>query len=280
MCAFDGAYTNPAGLFFFMSPPTRKGGQERENPMKRLLFVIVLVIAGRVWAVAPIGPAASTLEKGQLELGFDYARTKFHDLSGRATVKVSGSPVPGKLQVDDTVNGYWAEVGYGLFDPLDVFLRLGAADLEFAGPEFAWGLGGRVTIAESERLDWGLLAQASWFGGTKEQTISTPEWGLVRQRDYLDCAVFQIAAGPVYKGDGLSVYGGPFLYWLCFDGASEATVLSNGVPINSTIDGETDVQFGGYVGLSVDLADRLSVRAEAQLAADSETFVFDLTWRF
>jgi len=257
--------------------------------MRKLLFVIALMSAGQVWAIAPIGPAASTLEKGQLELGFDYAHTEFRDLPMNVTVKVLGSTVPDsqyhptaakKLPMDETVNGYWAEVGYGLLDPLDVFLRLGVMDLEFENPEFGCGLGGRVTIAESERLDWGLLAQASWFDSTYEQTIWIPELGLVRARDDLNFAAVQIAAGPVYKGEGFSVYGGPFLYWLRLDGDETLVVLSDGATINATVDVESDVRFGVYVGLSADLADDLSVRAEAQLAADSQTFAFGLICRF
>lgn len=249
--------------------------------MRKLLFVIALMSAGRVWAIAPIGPAASILEKGQLELGFDYAYTKFDDLPMDVTIKVLGLTVSEKLPMEDeTVNGYWAEVGYGLVDPLDVFLRLGAAELKPAGVEFAWGLGARLTIAESERLDWGLLAQASWFALTLEETIWTPESGLVRERVDYDFAAFQIAAGPVYKGDGLSVYGGPFLYWLSLDGNAMLIRVSDGATINGTVDAESDILFGGYVGLSADLADDLSVRAEAQLAADSQTFAFGLICRF
>lgn len=263
-----------------MSPPTRKGGQERENPMKKLLFVIALMSAGRVWAVAPIGPAASTLEKGQLELGFDYAHTKFDDLPMDVTFRAwRGSLGSYEFLLDGKMDGYWAKVGYGLADPLDIFLRLGVADLEVTGAEFAWGLGSRLTIAESERLDWGVLAQVNWFGATQEGTIQTLSLGPAWSGFDLDYTALQIAAGPVYKGDGLSIYGGPFLYWLRIDGDA-ILILLNGARIGGPIDYESDVRFGGYVGLSAELADHLSIGAEAQLAADSQTFAFDLTWRF
>jgi len=263
-----------------MSPPTRKGGQERENAMRKLLFVIALMSAGRVWAIAPIGPAASTLEKGQLEVGFDYAHTKFDDLPIDATLKSLVSTWSRELSMDDTANGYWAKVGYGLLDPLDIFLRFGAADLEDADAEFAWGLGARATVIESEHLDWGLLAQATWFASTYEGTRSLDPYGPIWEREDFDYAVFQIAAGPVYKADGVSVYGGPFLYWLRFDGDARMIVLSDGTTFNATADAESDVEFGAYVGLLVDLGDALSVGAEAQLATHSQTFCFNVTCRF
>lgn len=274
------AYANPAGLFFFMSPPTRKGGQERENPMRKILFVIALMSAGRVWAIAPIGPAASTLEKGQLELGFDYAHTKVDDLSVDATIKVLGLTFSEDLRSDGKVNGYWANVGYGLVDPLDIFLRLGAADLDSAGTEFAWGLGVRATVAESERLDWGVLAQMSWSGGTQEETILDPTLGPVWGRDDFDFAALQIAAGPVYKGDGVSVYGGPLLYWLWSDSHGTAIILNSGTAIDGSVDAESGLEFGGYVGLSVDLADNLAVQTEAQFAAHIQTLACSLICRF
>ncbi len=249
--------------------------------MRKLLFVIALISAGRVWAIAPIGPAASTLEKGQLELGFDFARTKFDDLPMdvifKGPLRSLGSV---DMPLDAYMNGYWANGGYGLVDPLDVFLRLGAVDLDSAGAEVAWGLGVRATVAESKRLDWGVLAQVTWFGGTESQITLDPTFGPVWDRWNLDFAALQIVAGPVYKGDGFSAYGGPFLYWLRGDGDMTIIRLSDGATVKDRFDMESDILFGGYVGLSVDLVDDLSVRAEAQLAVDIQTFVFGLTCRF
>ncbi len=249
--------------------------------MRKLLFMIALMSAGRVLAVAPIGPAASTLEKGQLELGFDFARTKFDDLPMDVTFK---GPLRSLGSVDTPLNaymnGYWANVGYGLVDPLDVFLRLGAVDLDSAGAQVAWGLGVRATVAESKRLDWGVLAQVTWFGGTESETTLDPTFGPVWGRWNLDFAALQIAAGPVYKGDGFSVYGGPFLYWLRGDGDMTIIRLSDGATVKNRFDMESDILFGGYVGLLLDLAENLSIGAEAQLAADSQTFALSLTCRF
>ncbi len=250
--------------------------------MRKLLFVIALMSAGRVWAIAPIGPAASTLEKGQLELGFDYARTKFDELPMDFTFEaLLGSTGSVELPLDGRMHAYWTKVSYGLVDPLDVFLRLGVAtEVDSISADYAWGLGVRATVAESERLDWGVLAQVNWFGTGEEGIFWDPTSGLVWGSEDLDYTALQIAAGPVYKGDGFSVYGGPFLYWLRGDGDMIYIELSNGATISGPFDVESDILFGGYVGLLLDLAENLSVRAEAQLAADIQTFAFGLTCRF
>lgn len=246
--------------------------------MKKIIFTILLLAAGRLYAISPIGPAASTLQKGQWDLGFDYAHTQFDDMPMDVTIKILGLAVSEKIPLSDDVDGCWAKVGYGLVDRADIFLRLGAADVGSTGGRFAWGLGGRATILKSERLDWGLLAQVNWFSGADEETVLDPILGPLWGRTDWDLTILQIAAGPVYKGDGFSVYGGPFLNWL--SGGGDITLNDGVTTLDGTFDMESDLQFGGYVGFSLAITDNVAVNAEAQFAEHTKAVSLGLKYQF
>ncbi|MBA7521440.1 hypothetical protein ES705_13547 [subsurface metagenome] len=246
--------------------------------MKRIIIAILVLTTGRLYAISPIGPAASILEQGQAESGFEYAYTKVDGLTFDATAEVFGLKVGGTVPLSDDMKACFLKAGYGLEDRGDIFLRLGAADVESTGTEFAWGLGGRITVVGSERLDWGLLAQVNWFGAEDAGTIRDETFGLVSYRGDLSFTVAQIAAGPVYKGDGFSVYGGPFVYWVKGDG--DITVDDGTYSIRASVDAESDVKAGGYVGLSAAIRPNISINAEYQLADHSRAFACGLTWRY
>ena len=246
--------------------------------MKKTSIVILVLAAGRLYAFAPIGPAVSSLEHRQVECGFEYADTKVDDLPVDFTFKLLGLKGSAEMPLSYDTDGYWAKLGYGLIDQADIFLRLGAADLDSSGMEFAWGLGGRATIVESERLDWGLLAQVNWFSGDDEGTIQDETFGLVSYSGDLSLRAIQIAAGPVYKGDGFSVYGGPFLYWI--EGDGDIMLDYGNTTFGATFDVESDLQLGGYVGLSLDVKDNAAFTAEYQFAEHCRAFGCSLIYRF
>ena len=246
--------------------------------MKKTSIVILVLAAGRLYAIAPIGPAASTLEHRQVECGFEYANTKLDDLPVDFTFKLLGLTGSAEMPLSYDTDVYWAKLGYGLIDQADVFLRLGAADLDSSGMEFAWGLGVRATIVETERLDCGLVAQVNWFSGDDEGTIQDETFGLVSYSGDLSLRAIQIAAGPVYKGDGFSVYGGPFVYWIKGDG--DIMLGDGNTTFGATFDVESDPRVGGYVGLSVAVKDNVNLAAEYQFAEHGRAFGCSLIYRF
>ena len=253
-------------------------GQERIVAMKKTIIAILVLSAGRLYAFAPIGPAASSLDKGQFGCGFEYGHTKFDDMPLDFTAEVLGLKTGGTIPMSGDLDTYFARIGYGLSDRFDIFLRLGAAGFDTGDTEFAWGLGGRATIVKSERLDWGLSAQVHWLSSDDEGTIQDETMGPIPYKGDLNLRAIQIAAGPVYKADGFSVYGGPFVYWVKGDG--DITLSFEAIPVGTSFDVETDQRFGGYVGLSVDIKDNIAITTEYQYAEHYRAFSFGLLCRF
>lgn len=237
-------------------------------------IVAVCLLSSRLYAIAPIGPAASTLEQGQVELGFDYTHTVFDGLPFDVSGEMFGLQIGDTVPVDDEINTYFARIGYGLVDPVDVFLRFGVGKAEMTETDFAWGMGGRLTIAESDRLDWGLTAQANWYGNDVETVRQDEIWGPVFYREDLSIRVIQIAAGPVYVSDKLYVYGGPFVFWAKGDG--DATFDSGRYSDTYSVYVESDIVAGGYVGLSLAVKSKIYLKAECQLAEHFRAFGFSL----
>ena len=261
-----------------MPADTQGCGQERIVAMKKTIIVILFLAAGRLYAIAPIGPAASILDKGQFSCGFVYDHTKADDLPCDMSEEMLGQKVSYTGQLSNDIDAYFARIGYGLSDRFDIFVRLGAAGFDTGDTEFAWGLGGRATVVKSERLDWGLAAQVSWLSTDEEKTIQDETMGPVYYKGDFSLRAVQIAAGPVYKADGFSIYGGPFVYWVKGDG--DFTLSYEAIPVSASFDFESDPRFGGYVGLSADVSDNIAITAEYQYAEHCRAFCFGLICRF
>lgn len=269
--------------------------------MYRVTFTIccVLLLSSQAVGFAPIGPAASDLEKGQFALGFDYAHNEF-ELEGEGG---SSLPLPEfELQWDIVTefgeretDFYSGKISYGIAEGSELFVRLGIAD-----SEFAWGVGAKTTFAKSPKLDWGIGIQANWL--RFEETESLPgetfigdgrvvEFGPVDVKYETDVMSVQIFAGPVFKFDKLRFYGGPFLSWLKVDVDCEASrnitgvgpgVIWVDVPVGLTysFENENDFQFGGYIGSSLEIVKNFDLVAELQFTGDSQLFGLGLGYRF
>jgi len=127
-------------------------------------------------------------------------------------------------------------------------------------------------------VDWGLTAQASWFSGGDEGIIQDETLGPISYTGDLSLMAIKIAAGPVYKGDGFSIYGGPFVYRV--DGDGDITLSCEAISIDASFDAETDPRFGGYVGLSADVKENIATTAEYQYAKHCQAFCIGLLCRF
>jgi len=259
----------------------------------------VLLLSNQAVGFAPIGPAASNLEKGQFALGFDYAYSK-NDLEGEGGSSLLlpefelGWDMSTELGESET-NFYSGKFSYGIAEGSELFARLGIAD-----SEFAWGVGAKTTFARSPKLDWGIGVQANWL--RFEETESLPgdilvgrgrvvECGPIDVNYEFDVTSIQIFAGPVFKFDKLRFYGGPFLSWLKVDVDCEATRNITGVgpgviwvdePISLTysFENENDFQFGGYIGSSLEIVKNFDLMAELQFTGDSQLFGLGLSYRF
>ncbi|MBA7480316.1 hypothetical protein ES707_15767 [subsurface metagenome] len=297
-CALHGS-SDPAGLFF-LSRKTQVEGHERRI-MYRVTFTIccVLLLSSQAVGFAPIGPAASNLEKGQFALGFDYAHSE-NDFEGKGgsslllpefDVRWNMSSEFGEFET----NFYSGKFRYGIAEGSELFVRLGIAD-----SEFAWGVGAKTALLKSPKLDWGIGIQANWLYSEETETLpgktyigenSVVEFGPVDVKYETDVMSVQIFTGPVFKFDKLRFYGGPFLSWLKVDGDCKATQNITGVgpgtiwvdvPVSLTYscENENDFQFGGYIGSSLEIVKNFDLMAELQFTSDGQLFGLGLGYRF
>ena len=269
--------------------------------MNRVTFTIccVLLLSSQAVGFAPIGPASSNLEKGQFALGFDYAHSEF-DLEGKGGSSLLlpefGLQWNMRSELEEIeMNVCLGRISYGIAEGSELFARLGIAK-----SVFAWGLGAKMMLAKSPKLDWGVGVQANWL--RFEETESLPGETFMdddiivvfdpfNAKSEFDVTSIQIFAGPVFKFDKLRFYGGPFLSWLKVDVDCKATrnvtgivpgVMWADVPVSLaySYDSENDFEFGGYIGMSVGLLDNLDVQVEYQLARDLSIFGAGLSFKF
>lgn len=226
---------------------------------KKLLVVLVVVglCSTAAFALDPMGPPTAGLKQGQVSAGLDYAYSQMeleHDGTfawnldyGWYTDKVNL-----KYKHKDTqMNKAYFNLGYGVADWLEVFGRLGGANLYAkrnpmdaynlddggytdiwldetiydSDTGFALGFGGKATVWQpSPELSVGVLAQASWANVDYDilfegEAYYGPEayWGAQCPGE-LDFWEVQIAVGATYElSPKFSVYGGPFYYWFSGD---------------------------------------------------------------
>jgi len=230
-----------------------------EKRKRMLLLVVALMVAGlwssAAWALRPMGPPMAGLEQGQYSVGFDFSYSKMDlDIDGGTVGDIESS-------------AYLANLGYGIADNWDAFIRLGLAGItdigesgvDFEGDnQFAYGFGIKGTFAENDALTWGGLFQMDW---TKSED------GIVE----IDSYEIQIAAGPTYQMEGMSLFCGPFLHFV-------------GGDVSNTPDGTLDIEqesiFGGYVGAQFDIAENASWNIEYQLTGDAYAICTGIEWRF
>jgi opacity protein-like surface antigen len=227
-----------------------------EKRKRMLLLVVALMVAGlwssAAWALRPMGPPVAGLEQSQMSVGFDFSWSEMNlETDGGTTDDVESL-------------AYLANLGYGIADNWEAFIRLGIAgveidDQDFSGDnQFAYGFGTKVTIAEGDPLTWGGLFQMDW---TKSEDEGIE----------IDAYEIQIAAGPTYQMEGMCLYGGPFLHFV-------------GGEVKDTPGGDIDLKeesiFGGYVGVQFGIAENASCHVEYQITGDASAVGVGIVWRF
>jgi hypothetical protein len=292
--------------------------------VKKLLLVLVVVglCSTAALALDPMGPATAGLKQGQWSAGLDYAYSQMelkHDGDFSWYVDYSGGysdTVPLKYKHKDTqMHKAYFNLGYGVADWLEVFGRLGGANLYAkrnplymeggdyteiwidetiydSDTGFAYGFGGKATVWQpSPELSVGVLAQASWasvdydiwFEG--ESYYGPDSWWGVQSPGELDFWEVQIALGATYQlAPKFSVYGGPFYYWFSGDFDHEGSGYYEYGDAYMAIKGSYDVEdvgcFGGYLGAQITATENVSVNAECQVANGAMALGTSLVWKF
>jgi hypothetical protein len=234
---------------------------------KKLLVVLVVVGLCSTVALAldPMGPPAASLGKGKSSIGVEYSWSNM-ELERKVTKWGSGNG-PGARQTQhiNPMHKIYANLGYGMADNVDVFLRAGAGSAGYKphGNEdwssgdgeasFIFGGGIRGTLKEEPGVKWGFLAQYSCaddFRGNIEVNGDDATYDL--KLDEL-----QIAIGPTWTAaQGLTIYGGPFFHFVrgTVQDCKYGDILRHAM--------EEDSWLGGYVGVGLELAQNCSANVE------------------
>jgi hypothetical protein len=222
----------------------------RENKMKTVtILLMLLALCNQAYGLSFMGPPKADLTQGQYSLGIDYT-------NGDMELELSGSGVT----VDVDADTIFTNLGYGITDEWDGFLRLGFVNVEsgsFDGDyEFAYGFGTKFTFAEQGDLAWGGLFQMGWLSG--EDTVSGVDIDF-------DAYEIQFAVGPTVDLGIVSIYGGPFLHFV--DGEVEGTIAGLG---SATLDLEQESEFGGFIGISAELDQSSDIGIEFLFTGDAD----------
>ena len=264
-----------------------------------LLGFVLMVGGSAAFALDPMGPPTAGLRQGQFEEGIEYSYGTM-DLKLNNGIWIeqldgvfydSGNADSLTLRNFKTNKAYF-NLGYGIIDGLDVFLRLGATNVTFGDSiwedaekfdnhaDFTVGCGIKATFYEHDNLKLGGLFQASWaeFDGQ----LNAAHWAAA---DFVEMSVteIQVAVGPTYKlADHISIYGGPFFHFVVGDLDDKFSEASGGGLLTSKYSWDVNESsiFGGYIGAQVDIAENCSFNIEYQQTAAADALSVGFVWRF
>jgi len=257
--------------------------------MKKLLLlavVIVMVCSSAALALDPMGPPTASLGKGAYSLGVEWAWSQ-QDIEYRVD---SGSSNTRRMLEIDPMNKIYGNIGYGVADNVDVFVRLGAGwvdadrdtdysysynwDMDGDG-SFIFGGGVKMTLWEQPGINWGALAQYSWGSFEGEEDGYSPYYGNWRSQDYkLRMDELQIAFGPTWEAtEGVSIYGGAFYHGV------QGTLEQQRDSSRTRHSIEEESWLGGYIGTSIDVGQNCCVNVDGMFTRDATGLVVALVYR-
>jgi hypothetical protein len=264
-----------------------------------MMLLAVGLAAPAALGLDPMGPPTTSHKQGRFTAGIDYSYSNM-DLElndGRWIEYLDGLFSDSGQAQSFTLNNLkmnkaYVNLGYGIVDNLELFLRLGAAQADFgdsiwedneqfdSGAELALGAGMRAKFYEQGNLTLGALLQASWarFDGR----LDAPHWAAADYAE-IDLAEIQIAAGPTLRlADQISIYGGPFFHLIDgglddeFSGPDPAGLRTS----KYSWDIEQTSTFGGYIGTRLDLGTNSFFNIEYHRTADADAVAAALLFKF
>ena len=291
-----------------------------------LLTVVLVVLCGSTaLALDPMGPPTAGLKQGQVSAGIEYSYSDM-DLkakSGKYSASHtywfyyygwygpygpftdSGGLPSMKIKTD--VHKLFANIGYGVTDNWEVFLRLGTSNADFTPEQgigelgrkkefhgsngFAIGGGTKVTLYEADKLKVGALGQISWSQSDAKvsaRDVDLPgdlfAWSASTE---LELTEIQVAIGPTYQLlEGVLIYGGPFFHFVDgeLDGRFSWDTMSTSYQETGKGKASYDIQerssFGGYLGGQINLAEDVNINVEWQHTPDADAVTAAVMWKF
>lgn len=269
--------------------------------MNRMVLISIAVLCFLVstsFALDLMGPPTADLKQDEWRVGVDY-------MYSNIDIEADGIPeldLVATTVEDVQVNKVFANIGTGLSDNLEVFLRIGGAGANpdeddnsdniagytGSGSGFAIGGGIKATLLESDnsKTKWGVLAQMSW----SDLSFDTESYSIMGHTVSLSTDVSlieaQFAFGPTVEiSENFLLYGGPFLRIL--DGDADIKGTIDGASDTVSTDLEEDSMFGGYIGMQLDIkpasgeiTNGAYLLCEAQFTRDGWGIGAGIGWKF
>lgn len=275
-----------------------------KKPLLAVAIVVLCFCGSVTFALDPIGSPAGTLKRGQFAIGADYSFSKMDfKAKGRSILTIynlTNGDIIGiqsqeqRLSLDGVkVHKAYTNLGYGITDSLEAFLRLGAANAEWKGDSdthFSFGFRTGLTFYQEDTLQFSALAQYSWAESDFDSLPLTTVVGGISypmlMSGRLSMQELQIALGPTYElTKGLSLYGGGFFHFI--DGkldlkssASTTDIPKIGYDLDSSYDIDQASELGIYIGAKIDATNNISYSIEYQHTASADAIAMRLLWRF
>jgi opacity protein-like surface antigen len=263
-------------------------------------MAIICISGPAAFAVGLMGPPSAGLKQQDFKIGADYSYTKMDlEFNNGKYVEyldgwfdVSGPRSDLKLK-DIKTNTVYVNIGYGVTDIFEVFLRLGGTNAEFSGTnfwstgeefdsniDFAIGGGIKATFYEESKLKIGGLIQADW--SDLDGAIRPKEWPVADDTVQFDLAQVQIAVGPSYKlTDMISIYGGPFLHFVRGNWEDVYNYIDVGlITSKNTWTVEEDSYFGIYIGTQMEITENSAFVIEYQYTSSVDTVGASIAVKF
>jgi len=276
-----------------------------ENVRKIWLLGLTLMIIGlggsNVFALDLMGPPVNELEKGMFRGGIDYSSStmELKLIEGQSSVHINGEfygrSIVESITIEDfKVNTLYANVGYGIDENYEVFLRMGVANATFGDSlweeseefdnkyNFAISAGAKATFYEG--FDWKIggifqinLTELDGEIDSSTWTIPQPQFVGISSTE------MQIAIGAKYmRTDWLSLYGGPFLHFISGDFDYKFTRITEFDFITGRFSWEFNEgpTYGGYIGAQIEIAKNYFANIEYQQTSNADVIGANIMMRF
>jgi hypothetical protein len=261
--------------------------------MKRLIIVMIAAIFMSVPALAfdYMGPTTSRLkDAGKASAGVEYFWSN---------MEIDTDSLPSLGLTSDTIDDFeisktTGNLALGMGRGSELFFRFGVARAD-SDDDDDWGgipdemgssdevlvLGGgaKWTLYEEEFFGWGILTQMSWSKYEYDgKSYSVGVYDVTLSPEFTIYEV-QIATGPtLHINKDLTVFGGPFLYFLDGDADFDGTI--DGSPVSISADLEEESLLGGYIGAELGLGENAVISYEVQATSGSYGMGGQFVWKF
>jgi len=278
-----------------------------------VVFIMIALGSSASLALDFMGPPTPDLKQGQFSAGLDYTYSemnlKFNENKTNWQYYRFGVPgnsgvekLPSKTVKNFRTNKIFAHLGYGLTDNWDVFLRLGATNVDFKTDElfdddsspqdvhgdtdFAIGFGTKATFYQNENWQLGGVFQMSWAKSGENTSGGDPAELAWYSAVDAEITEIQIALGPTFwLNDHFCIYGGPFFHFVDGDinGKLLQTWPDNGITDSYTEKLQWDINeasfFGGYVGGQINITENASLCIEYLHTAFADAIGMNVLWK-